>query len=304
MADESQKTDTDEMGNFDVVTNEAVEPDPVPDEESGVQETTGESATANEGEESSDDTRRDAGEQRKPKGRRLQKRIDRLTKRATEAERRAAELEAKVNEGNKGQAQTATEPSGDAETSESGTEPDPSDYDNYDDYLTDLSKYKAGDKQEPAEESQSQDEPAQVDDAEYREALADVQEAFTESREQFEDFDAVITQDDLTITPDMVKAMSEADDPGAIAYHLGKNKAEASRIAELSAAGQAREIGKLEVSLANKPKQPTKKTTQTPDPIEPVRGSDSTTKDAANMTFDEYESTMNEREQRSGRGFW
>lgn len=324
MANANDET-VNETDAFEAVTSEAVVPDD--DAESTgdnvqAQEPQGEESasaqeqdTAQDGDENGKDAGKDdadnkpaadASEERKPKGRRYQKRIDRLTKRAAEAERRAQELERQLQGGKGKQTEDGATP---------GEEPDPANFDDYDEYLDALTDWKAGkapaDRQSPKQDKGKQgdqaagdDTPAAEDDPDYREALEDVQEAFSDSRSAYEDFDEVIGQQDLQITRDMVKAMADTDDPGGIAYHLGKHKDEASRIAALSPVAQAKEIGKLEAMLAAKPQQPGKKTTQAPDPIEPVRGTDSTTTSPQNMSFDEYEKHMNEKEQRRGGGFW
>jgi len=247
----------------------------------------------------------DTGAKPKPKARGYQKRIDRLTKRVGEAERRAQELELKLKSG------AGTDNSNSQQVPAS--EPDPANYDDYDTYLSDLTAWQSGkgkndqpasDDKAASDDKKDEDSEGEQEDPEYTDALEDVQEAFAESRKAYTDFDEVIGASDLQITRDMVKAMADAEDPGMIAYHLGTHKDEASRIAALSPFAQAKEIGKLEASLANKPPAPRKKTTEAPDPIDPVRGADSTTKAPSDMSFDEYEKTMNEREQRSGKGFW
>ena len=95
--------------------------------------------------------------------------------------------------------------------------------------------------------------------------------------------------------------MSDADNSGDIAYFLGKNTDEASRISKLSTIAQAKEIGKLEVKLTKKP-LPASKTTEAPKPIEPVGGSDATEKKPEDMSFKEYEADQNAKTRRGG--FW
>jgi hypothetical protein len=302
----SEEKQIDETTSFEVVTSEAVEPEKA-------KETTGEeSATPEQNSKETDkkDDKKpadDDGEDSQPKkgNGRFQKRIDRLTKRAAEAERRAEEAERKLKEGEKGGKAKPETPSED--------EPDPSEFDTYDEYLDALSDWNAGDKSKPTKEDNDKGNAVdddtgkkaeQDDDHEFSEALEDVQDAFSESRSKYSDFDAiVIEQKDLQISREMVIAMAESEDPGEIAYHLGKNKEEAARIAKLSPIAQAREIGKLEAKLAAKPKQPIKKTTEAPDPIDPVKGNDSTKKSMKDMDFKEYERTRNEQEQK-GKGFW
>lgn len=316
-----------ETDGYEVVTSEVADFDESPDTDSGDDskgqkqgdDTTDtqdkdDNADNGEGKDKADDKKRtDASEEAdQPKGgRRFQKRIDRLTKRAAEAERRAEEAEAKLR--SKG---TAEKPADTAATEE---EPDPADFDDYDDYLDKLADWKAGKKAAKAPEKPAEKKADKADDKpkddkaaqskpkvdqDFIDALEDVQESFDTFRADHEDFDDVITADDVMITTDMVKAMADVDNAAAIAYHLGKNKEEASRIAALSPIAQAREIGKLEVKLAAPSKPPRKKTTEAPDPIDPVKGSDSTAKDAKDMSFEEYEQSMNERERKGGGGFW
>lgn len=315
----TEETQVDETASFEVVTTDAVEP-------KEAQENPGEESAAHkdkdqdskDGEQDSKETDKkddkkpaadDAGEDGQPrKGNgRFQKRIDRLTKRAAEAERRAEEAERKLKQ-DKGKEGGKAEPE-----TQSEDEPDPSEFDTYDEYLDALSDWKADSKSKPTKKDDDKDAAADEDngkkteqdnDPEFTEALEDVQDAFTESRTKYDDFDAlVVEQKDLQISREMVIAMAESDDPGEIAYHLGKNKEEAARIAKLSPIAQAREIGKLEAKLAAKPRQPSKKTTEAPDPIDPVKGNDSTKKSMKDMDFAEYERTRNAQEQK-GKTFW
>lgn len=309
MADQA-KTPEQETESYEVFVTEAVGDQPEGDnqkkegegsakaqpEGEGQQE--GQDVSEDEGKDDADnDPAADAGE-KKPKGKargRFQKRIDRLTERAKKAEQ---ELETVRSEGKK------------PDDSPSVTdEPEPSDFDDYDTYLESLADWKAGKKKEKvsdkAKDKDTDDKTQDKDqdeDTEYAEALEDVTDAFEDSRKVYDDFDDVVTAADVQITKDMVKALAEADNPGELAYYLGKHKDEASRIAGMKPLAQAREIGKLEAKVANR-KPPGKKTTQTPDPIDPVSGSDSTSKSTEDMDFSEYERTMNNREQ-GKTGFW
>ncbi len=289
----STEEQVNETANYEVsVSDAAVAPDAQQEQEQP------EAPAASAPEDAATDTAANTGEEAPPvKAGRFQKRIDRLTKRAAEAERRAEEAERRLNE------KADAKPADKATTAE----PDPSSFDDYDDYLEALSAWEdKGDKPEPpAQRDEVKDAPKdEAVSQEFTEALEDVNEAFAETRKQHSDFDEVIAQPDLLITQEMVIAMAEADDPGAIAYHLGKNKAEATRIATLSPIAQAREIGKLEAKLSVTPAAPSKKTTNAPDPIAPVKGSDSTQKALTDMDFNEYEQAANAREQKGGRGFW
>lgn len=328
MADEAKQgadAPEDATQDFEVVTNEAVGRSEEPAEEQSSkageaddQEHKGEESANAQQEEKDDsgdnadekddnaDNAKDAGAETKQKPR-FQKRIDRLTKRASEAERRAEEAERKLQELTKGD---KGDSKGDPNPDE---EPDPNDFDDYNEYLDALSDWKAGAKSDKRNDANDDKKGKGKDDKkkepepdpDFEEALADVQAAFDDTRSKHKDFDDVVGAKDLAITSDMVKAMADSEDPGEIAYYLGKHKQEARRIAGLSAFQQAKEIGKLEAKLAAQPnKQPSKKATGAPDPIEPVGGNaNSSQKDVRDMSFDEYEQARNAQEQRRG-GFW
>lgn len=310
MADEAKETNNETEG-FEVFTTEAVDHDEAEQEQSSEaddQETQGEeSAKAQQymdEEQDTDDNTEDAdnaddaGAEDKPKKiGRFQKRIDRLTKRASEAERRAAEAEARLRE-LEGKGDSYTDPD---------DEPDPGDYESYSDYLDALADWKSAQKgktaddksQGKAKEKNQEQEPES--DPEFDDAIAEVTEAFDETRSKYKDFDEVISQQDLTITKDMVKALAETDDPGEVAYYLGKHKDEATRIAALPPLAQAKEIGKLEARLQQKPG---KKLPSAPDPISPVKGGDSKRKTVYEAdSFREFERLRNEQDAKRGSGW-
>lgn len=315
-----------ETDAFEVFTSDAPA-DETPADDAGKPEEGGEKKTEDEGDtpenegdqglgegvtgEGKSEAATDTSEDGKPKrAGRLQKRIDRLTKGKADAERRAEEAERKLREA-EARRETAKPKAED--------EPDPADFEDYQEYLAKYNEWRGAspDVRDPKKDPEKPDKPdkpekpadddtAGNDDHELRDALEDVEDSFTDAREKFEDFDAVIGADDVQITRDMVIAMADADDPGAIAYHLGKNKAEAARIATLSPLAQAREIGKLEVKLQAKPEKPKPKTTEAPDPIDPVGGSDGTPakKELGEMSFSEFEKERNAQEEKGKGSFW
>lgn len=113
---------------------------------------------------------------------------------------------------------------------------------------------------------------------EYKAKLSDnYHEIEDKIRDRYSDFDQVAYNPKITITPAMAESIYSSDIGPEIAYYLGSNPKEASRIASLSLVGQAKEIGKLEVSLVN---TPVKKTTNAPEPIKPLSSK------ASNQSFD------------------
>ena len=101
---------------------------------------------------------------------------------------------------------------------------------------------------------------------------AQVVEAYSEreekARDKYDDFEDVVYNPKLRITDVMAESIQSSDNGPDLAYWLGSNPKEAERIARLSPILQAKEIGKIEVRLADNP--PVKKSTSAPTPISPV----------------------------------
>lgn len=107
----------------------------------------------------------------------------------------------------------------------------------------------------------------------------------TITRERYADYDTVIGNPNLAITTSMAEVIMDSETGPELAYHLGKNPAEAARIASLPAIRQAAELGRLEAKLTapkSLPKQP-------PAPVQPVGGNASGgSLDPAKMSMAEY----------------
>ena len=88
------------------------------------------------------------------------------------------------------------------------------------------------------------------------------------AREKYDDFEQVAYNPKLPITDVMAQSIQASDIGPEVAYHLGANPKEAERISRLSPILQAKEIGKLEATLAADP--PVKKTSNAPTPISPI----------------------------------
>ena len=103
---------------------------------------------------------------------------------------------------------------------------------------------------------------------------------------EYRDFRDVVGADDLRITPAMTAAIAQIDNGPAVAYHLGKNKTEAVRIANLDPMRAAIEIGKLSDRLESAVTKPARRL---PNP-QPDRGTRSSpaTKDPDKMSMDEF----------------
>jgi len=134
----------------------------------------------------------------------------------------------------------------------------------------------------------------------------EVNESFHEKvervREKYDDFDAVAFNPDIPVSNAMAEIIRSSDVGPDLAYYLGKNREEAVRISEMTAAQQGAALARLEVKISNAP--PVKKTSSAPAPISPVnpRGSASADYDTTDprsvgkMSASEWIERENKRE--------
>lgn len=117
--------------------------------------------------------------------------------------------------------------------------------------------------------------------------LHDRTEKLYQAATKFEGFDRE-EFDALPLTSPMVHALMDSDIAPQLMAMLSSNPEEVERIAALSPARQAAEIGKLEIKAASK--GPRAKPSNAPDPISPVgaRGGSSSSGDPGAMTNEQY----------------
>lgn len=105
------------------------------------------------------------------------------------------------------------------------------------------------------------------------------------ARQEMPDYDEVARNNDLQISAPMASAIARSAVGPKIAYHLGKNPAEAARIAALAPQDQFLEIGALSYRLS----QPTApRTSSAPAPIVPVKPTAGVARDLAELSMEEY----------------
>ena len=76
-----------------------------------------------------------------------------------------------------------------------------------------------------------------------------LKDEFNNAMDKYDDFEDVVMREDIPFSPAMRDAMLLIDNPADVAYKLGKNKDELSRIAKLHPLEQAREVNKLSFAL-------------------------------------------------------
>lgn len=212
----------------------------------------------------------------KPTISRAQKRINELTaaRKKAEAERDYYAALAK-KDGKQEPAQKPVEPS--------TPRPKQHDFETVADYEDALVDWKI----EQLEHQAEQKKRAESADAERRELLA-------KGAEKYEDFEAVVTAEDLPLTPLMVEAAKRTDHVDDVLYALGSDPTAAREIATLSMTdpvSAAYRIFTMAQGFVNGEGQPPapKKTTKAPAPIRPPKGgAPRTRKKPEDMTMEEY----------------
>lgn len=185
----------------------------------------------------------------------LEKRLAKERRKYIQAQRRIGELTAQV-------------PKKD-EPGKSDDAPKRESFESYEEYLEAKAAYraeKAAEKLLAERENLTRKQREELEEKERADTWAKRQKL---GREKYKDFDDVVGNDEVPITKAMAEAIMEADLGYEVAYYLGKHPEEAERIADLSPARQAVEIGKLEAKLSESPKP---KASQAPEPISPVKG--------------------------------
>jgi hypothetical protein len=127
--------------------------------------------------------------------------------------------------------------------------------------------------------SQAQEIAARAAEDAWAESTADF-------RRKAPDFEAVAHNPNLTVRPVMADAIRESSRGAEIAYYLGKNPAEAARIASLPPVSQATAIARLETRVGGAAQAPV---SRAPEPVSTLSGrSGSAGKRLEDMNFEEY----------------
>ncbi len=109
-----------------------------------------------------------------------------------------------------------------------------------------------------------------------------------EAKKVYADFDQVVAlaSDRRFVSDDLSLMILESDQAADLAYHLGKNPALAVQLSGMPPVAAARELGRIEASLASPKVRPP---TKAPEPINPVNGRGAApAKSVENMTLAEF----------------
>ncbi len=158
-------------------------------------------------------------------------------------------------------------------------------------------------KQQDAKSAQKAKE-AESEQERAKRYLESVQ-AFAETHPDFYE----VFHGGLPVSESMAQAITETDNPAAIAYYLGQNPEEAARIAAMSPTGASRAIGRIEAKLESQAapvavdtaRQPeTKTVTKAPPPVTTLSGAPPVVKDLTEMSMADYDAQR--RKERKARG--
>lgn len=211
----------------------------------------------------------------------VQPRIDELTRARREAEREAAYWKAVANGQGAGSAQAAP------------VKPTPDKFDDYGAYVEALTDWKA--EQAVVKLSQQR---AQAQQQEVRTTTWNERQAA--ARTAMPDYDEVVGASETPIANHVAEVILESDHGPALAYHFARNPEVLTRLNGMSALQAAREVGRIEASLASPTTQTavsTVKTTNAPKPASTTASQGRTTNvDPSRMSMDEY------RKYRAGQG--
>lgn len=250
------------------------------EEQLPVEPTDGEESTTGESEEQTPDNPDTGNEEEQAteppqeteehKTSKFQRRLDRQKQARIAAEAEARELRDKI---------AALE--GKATETRQG-EPSIDDFEDYAEYSKALARYEVKQTLDGIDREKSE--------AKQKEEARAKQQRWNDSVDaaidEMPDFEEVVYDPSLIISPAMQDAIVESDIGPKIAYHLGNNPDIAKSILALSPTRQIAEIGKLEVKLTAKAPVTTSKA---PEPIKPVGVNGKTIKAPQDMSQAEFE---------------
>lgn len=130
------------------------------------------------------------------------------------------------------------------------------DFDDYESFIEAKAEHKAIE----AAEKRLADADAKARERDARAQEENQQRSFVEARESilekgaeaYADFEAVTTNEDLSITPVMADALLSSEKGHELWYHLGKNPELADRIADMPPVQQLMELGRIEATLSGR----------------------------------------------------
>ncbi|MCP3924927.1 MAG: hypothetical protein GY714_20300 [Desulfobacterales bacterium] len=182
--------------------------------------------------------------------------------------------------------------------------PQKKDFDDEDDYIEALTDWKIDNKLRQSQEKSTKKEKEKEEKDAVIDTYNGLDDALEQGRDKYEDFDELVQDENLIITPTVTQITLDTEIPEDILYYLASNPEESERISNLDPVRSGMEIAKIEVKLINEtevevekeselePKieqpKPTKKQSKAPAPIVPVQTDGVIEKDPEKMSPKEY----------------
>jgi len=171
---------------------------------------------------------------------------------------------------------------------EVGQPPKQADFDDYDKYLDaklehERKRLKSEWRREEAVRAMTQSRDQRLSSA--REKIV------SEGLANYPDFEQVVMDDAVPITPVVMEILSESEKPTELAYYLGKNRNVAIQVSRSTPVQAARILARIEAELVKSGGQspPSPRIPGAPPPIRPVGPSNPVGKDPEKMNQREYE---------------
>jgi hypothetical protein len=230
----------------------------------------------------------------------IQIEIDRLAKVRVDAEKAAKEAEEKAIYWRKENAAARAEyfrkgeerPPEPAPTVELA--PKKEDFDDYDTYIDALVEFRTN--AQLAKWQKSETEKGQQ--TEIQRKIETLHTKLDEGYKKYPDFEEVAKDPSVPITPLIRDILAEVDHPDDVAYYLGRNRAEAIKIARMTPFAAHKEILRIEAEVAKSITSPSlpNPISGAPPPIKPLGSGDSLPqRDISKMNQKEYEAYAKER---------
>jgi hypothetical protein len=225
-------------------------------------------------EETQDEESEDSSkEEKSPKSKGFQKKINKLVRKVSEKEQ---ELEYWKKEALRQKAQESDSKKADDQSStksaSADAKPDPDKFESHEAYEDALLDWKI-ERREKQRQAKQKEEQVK---AEFQKKAETFQSKLAEFQKANPDFDDVLEEtEDVPGNIGVSESILASEIGPALMYELAKNKKDYARICALDPISAAREVGRIEARLLNKPepsenKQPEKKQTKAPPPISPV----------------------------------
>lgn len=215
----------------------------------------------------------------------FQRRISELTREFREAQRREAEATQRADKlldelRSRSGATANPKAAGD---DQAPRQEDFASYEAYIDARADFRARQAFKAERERTEREAHETRARQTEAQRRETL---QKAAAQAAEKFPDFEEVLADADIPVTPAMLEVLTESDLKPDLMYWLAKNPDEARSLAAKSPASQARMLGQIEERLRSA--TPRKTVTEAADPPRTVKGRGPASPDPEKMSMEEY----------------